>query len=153
MRKAIATCLYLGTLPLVPGTFGTLPAVLLFVLLSRFKPWGEFALLGAFLVLLPIAVRLADWATQQTDNDADPRWFVLDEFVGFLAAALFLGADSIGAAALVSFIAFRLFDIAKPFPIGRVESLGRGWGVVMDDVVAGVYANIAARLIISYFNL
>ena len=145
MWKFIVTCGYLGYLPLVPGTFGTLPAVGLFLLAAK-GPFPDLILAGALAASCAGCVILGKRA-QQGFGAEDPRPFVLDEFAGYLVAVMFLGHGYvIWKAALVAFIAFRAFDVVKPFPARRLEALPGGWGILLDDIMAGVYANVATRI-------
>jgi phosphatidylglycerophosphatase A len=76
----------------------------------------------------------------------DPGPVVIDEVVGMLVSLLFLpGTWPVMVAA---FIAFRVFDIVKPWPAGRLEDVPGGWGVMADDVMAGVYANLTIQILL-----
>ena len=77
----------------------------------------------------------------------DPQQIVIDEFAGYFVTIIGLPHTTTGL--VVGFVLFRLFDIAKPPPIRKVEDLPGGWGIVLDDVMAGVYANLAARLLLT----
>jgi len=83
-------------------------------------------------------------------DNRDPRQFVLDEAAGQMVALVALTplvmALEPWKAALAAFIFFRLFDVIKPFPAGRAETLNAGWGIVLDDLVAGLYAAAATHL-------
>lgn len=76
----------------------------------------------------------------------DPSIVVIDEIVGMWIALLFVPKTL--PAVVVAFVAFRVFDIIKPFPAARLEAVPDGWGIMLDDVVAGIYANIATHLIL-----
>jgi len=146
MRRFIVTCGYLGYLPLAPGTFGTLPAVALYLLAAR-TPLTDVIIAAALLCSCAAAVAFGRQA-QADFGKEDPRPFVLDEFAGYLVAVLFLGSGLIVWKAVLAFVAFRLFDVVKPFPARRLESLPGGWGILMDDIMAGIYANIAMRVVL-----
>ncbi len=125
-----------GYLPRCPGTFGSLAAVLTLALL----PLAHYTLAVAVLALLATVAGppLADVMIRST-GVKDPQTFVLDEAAGVWIAALrFSGPhfDDLVAA----FLLFRLFDIWKPWPVARLERLPGGFGVVYDDVAAGVLA-------------
>lgn len=140
----LATGGYAGYIPVVPGTFGTLVAIPLCYLLSRLGP------VQAILFLL-IFTGFAVWISGEAErvfNKKDSRLIVVDEMAGFLVT-LFLIPWSTKSMA-VGFFLFRLIDIAKPFPIRRLERLPGGWGVVTDDLLAGVYANAILRVIIRF---
>ncbi|MGA1844172.1 MAG: phosphatidylglycerophosphatase A [bacterium] len=139
--KAVDTGLGVGYLPLCPGTFGTLLAVGLYFLLSRLKP--------PFLILVIMALFfLGAWSASQGEllwQQKDPGKVVIDEIVGYLITVCLVPFDLKGAAA--GFILFRLFDILKPFPIRKIEGIRGGWGIMLDDAVAGVYAAILLRVL------
>ncbi len=118
----------------MPGTWGTLAALPFFMLLSQGGVW--FYGMGWLLLLL-----LSVWASDQTAQalqDKDPKCVVCDEVVGWLWVLLWVPHTWL--AMVLSFIAFRVFDIWKPWPIGWVDRhCSGGWGIVLDDVLAGCY--------------
>lgn len=126
-----------GLVPRAPGTMGTLGAIPLYLLLARGGPW---CVLAGTLLLLPISFWAAGVVVDQL-GDHDPQIIVVDEVVGLLVACLPFpqGWKEVAFA----FVAFRVFDMTKPFPARRAERLPRGYGVVMDDVFAGVWAAAA----------
>ena len=93
-----------------------------------------------------MGIALGRWA-EDYFKTADPHAFVLDEVVGQWLTILFIPLSSLSAHTLPSiaaaFFLFRAFDVSKPFPIRRIERLPAGWGIVLDDVAAAVYAGIA----------
>jgi phosphatidylglycerophosphatase A len=142
----LATGCYAGYLPVAPGTFGTLAAVPLSFLVSLVGPLGEMVFAAAFASL---AVWIAGKA-ERIFNAKDSSFIVIDEMAGFLVTLLLIpwNAETV----LAGFILFRVMDIAKPFPIRRLESKWPGgWGVVGDDVLAGVYANLALRALLQFY--
>ena len=106
-------------------------------------------LAAAGVAFAAIGIALGHWAQVRYDN-RDPRQFVLDEAAGQMLALVGITHAVLAAArwkaALAAFIFFRLFDIIKPFPAGRAERLNAGWGIVLDDIVAGLYAAVATHL-------
>jgi phosphatidylglycerophosphatase A len=141
MTKAalcIATWFGSGYSPKGPGTAGSLAAILVLYVASlfySFAPWHA-ALLA--LLLFPLGV----WASTVVSLHAgkeDPQIVVVDEVVGQWIA---LGAAPVfdWKWTLAAFVLFRIFDIVKPWPASRLERLPRGWGILMDDVAAGLYA-------------
>ncbi|MDO8462578.1 MAG: phosphatidylglycerophosphatase A [Deltaproteobacteria bacterium] len=142
MKKLIlllSSGLGVGYLP-SPGTIGSLWGVLLFFWLKNLPPFlYGFTLLTFILV----SVFIADQA-EELFEDKDSSKIVIDEVVGMMIALSFLPWDFKNL--LLGFLFFRLFDIFKPFPLRRLENLSGGWGVVMDDVGAGIMANLALRL-------
>lgn len=137
----LASGLFLGLIPLAPGTFGSLLGILLHWLLSNLPIFLEICSLG-FVVL--ISVWISGRAELLLEN-RDPSQIVLDEIVG-MAIAL-AGAPLEPSLVIIAFLAFRFFDIWKPFPIRYIDrSIHGGWGIVLDDVAAGIMANLVWRL-------
>ena len=135
----LATWFGCGYAPKGPGTAGSLGALLPAFLLVRyvhFQPW-HFAVLAA--AMLAPAIWSAGVVARESGK-TDPQIVVIDEVIGewiTLAGAAALALD--WKEWLAAFLLFRLFDIWKPFPIRRLESLPGGWGIVADDVMAGIY--------------
>jgi phosphatidylglycerophosphatase A len=123
-----------GCLPIAPGTFGTLAAVPLILVLDNLGIWySSFTLL--------IVIGIAVWSgglTQDLLEKKDPSEVVIDEVAGFLLATALLPFSWLSLG-LVFFL-FRFFDILKPYPIKDLERLRGGIGIVVDDLFAGLYA-------------
>lgn len=145
LARLLATVGYVGYVPLAPGTAGSLAALplLWFVLPGLSLP----AATAVVLMIFGIAVWSADW--QAHEEQKDPQEVVIDEFAGQIIALLFVPPTFFNVVA--GFILFRLFDVYKPFPSRQSEKLSGGWGIVMDDVVAGIYANMVLRVFIHFF--
>lgn len=130
----------IGNIRFAPGTFGSAAAFPLCFLLSRIPSSLAIPCVVLFVVF---AVRVAGEA-EKLLNEKDPGCIVIDEIAG-MAAAL-LGLPFTPASCLAGFLLFRAFDILKPFPIKLLEKrLPGGFGIVMDDVVAGMFANLVLR--------
>ncbi len=146
----LATGFGVGYSPVAPGTLGTLIAIPVFYFLSNISsPVYEITLIGFFF--------LSVWISENAEiffDKKDDQKIVIDEIMGFLVTMLWIPKTAI--LILVGFFLFRFFDILKPFPIRRLEKkLKGGYGVVLDDVMAGVYANIVLQIfykITSSFN-
>ncbi|HEU4796431.1 MAG TPA: phosphatidylglycerophosphatase A [Pyrinomonadaceae bacterium] len=126
-----------GYLPLMPGTFGSLVGIGIFLLL------GSLALQLAVIVLLTWTGIWAATRTERILRLKDPGKVVVDEVAGQMIALLpvsVFAVSSRGFWIIVSFILFRLFDIFKPYPARRFEGLRSGLGIMADDLVAGFYA-------------
>ena len=137
-----ATAGYVGWLPVAPGTWGSAAGVGLLLLVRRS---GEA---GAEAVLLALVLACGVWSATLTERHygrRDPGAIVIDEVAGMLIALFWIPVTWLGI--LVGFLAFRVFDIAKPFPAGAAERLPAGWGVMADDVVAGLYAYATVRVL------
>jgi phosphatidylglycerophosphatase A len=142
----LATGGYVGYLPGAPGTYGTLVAIPFCYLLSRLSPVQAILLLCLF---TGGAVWVSSAAEKLFDKK-DSGLIVIDEIAGFLVTLLLIPWSMKNM--VLGFFIFRFMDIAKPFPIRRLESnLPGGWGVVSDDILAGVYANFALRVIARFF--
>lgn len=147
LALAIATC-GVGYLPLIPGTFGSLLGVGISLLLSQ---------TAAGLLVSILAITFAGiWAASRTEELAgrkDPGKVVVDEVAGQMIATLPLAffAQWSMLTVMVSFILFRFFDIVKPYPANRFERLKGGFGIMCDDLVAGVYAAVLVSIFIRFF--
>ncbi|NLW50141.1 MAG: phosphatidylglycerophosphatase A [Candidatus Brocadiaceae bacterium] len=147
VRAALASSFGLGYAPFAPGTFGTLPAVALYVAIALAAPAARHgAFLGGALALVCLlAVPLAGWAERHWGRK-DPQRFVLDEVAGFLLTVTFFRVDSVVATAVWAFCVTRVFDVVKPPPVRQLEKLPGGWGVLLDDLCASVYAVLVLHL-------
>jgi phosphatidylglycerophosphatase A len=138
----------LGYAPVASGTVGTLAGIPIFYLTSAWPWWLS---LVSLLALLFLSFWVAD-AAGQIYGVADDGRIVIDELIGYLVTVAFLPWS--WQAAIIGFFWFRLFDIVKPPPAGWFDkNLKHGVGVVLDDFAAGVYAAIALRLTLWFFNL
>lgn len=135
---AIATGVYVGYLPPAPGTLGSLLGLLL---LWPLKPGTVQVLVTLFLIGVGIVV--ADRAARVIGGQ-DPPAIVIDEIAGIAVATLLLPPQV--QERVVAFVIFRLFDVIKPFPARQAERLPGGFGIVGDDLIAGLYTNLLVRL-------
>ncbi|MBN2034513.1 MAG: phosphatidylglycerophosphatase A [Deltaproteobacteria bacterium] len=140
----LASWFGVGLVPFAPGTAGTLAGMPL-VLFTGCLETPEAALFD--LVFIAVSVWTADLSSRILQKD-DPSVVVIDEVAGFLLT-LFLVPLNLGNVCL-GFLLFRLFDVLKPFPIKKLENLRGGLGIVADDLLAGVYANLSLRLLIFF---
>lgn len=137
----LATGFYTGNIPKAPGTFGTLPGLCLCFFLARL-PWPVSLLL--ICVLMGLAVWLSGRAAKIMGKQ-DPGCIVIDEIVGMAVTLVALPFTLYTA--ITGFLLFRFFDILKPPPIKSIDrKVHGGTGIVLDDVIAGVYANIVLRI-------
>jgi len=139
----ISTCGYLGYVPIAPGTFGSAAGLAVFAAVR----WsGSPALeLAVMLLLFTVGVWSAS-AAEKHFGGVDPAPVILDEVVGMLITLAFIPVSITGA--IVGFLLFRLFDVVKPWPANRLERLHGGLGIMADDAMAGVYGNVAMRLLV-----
>ncbi len=132
-----------GYSPWAPGTAGTLAAVPLAWLWTHLPVAGHLALL---LVAVPAAAWLCGVAARQSAQK-DPGWIVLDEMVGFWVAVALVPPSLFAYG--VAVVLFRVFDILKPPPAGWIDRrIGGGWGIVLDDVAAGLMARVVLELLL-----
>jgi phosphatidylglycerophosphatase A len=139
LRTWIACGFGLGFTPRAPGTAGTLALALVIRFLPAVSTPVEVAIA---LSVTFVGVYLCHHAEELLGRDAGS--IVWDEFAGFLVAMIALPHTWMAVG--LAFAFFRLFDIAKPFPINASQRLDGGWGVVADDLLAGVFANVAVRI-------
>jgi phosphatidylglycerophosphatase A len=136
----VATAGNVGRIPFVPGTFGTLAAVPLAYLVARAdRPW-------VFLAAVATATVAGVWAAgvvERQEERTDPTLVVVDEVAGFLVTMAFLPATP--CLLLGGFLLFRVLDVLKPPPAGWAEKLPGGFGIMADDLIVGVYANLILR--------
>ena len=136
----LATGFYLGKIPVAPGTAGSLLGVLGCLVLSKIQL--SLAVLAAVIFIF-LAIQIAAEAVRIL-KETDPGCIVIDEIAGMMVVLLGLPFNWVTVA--IGFIFFRILDILKPFPIGHLERrFTGGVGVVIDDVAAGIIANIALR--------
>ena len=151
MKRLLTSCFGLGWLPIAPGSLGSLPSAIIFGLVYYL---GGSGVLAASLMVALIAVgsvvcvKFSHVAVAATGNE-DPNEVVADEIAGqaltFLAMPLFMtnvSGGQIVSIAVLGYFLFRLFDTVKPWPSYRLEELPAGWGILADDLMAGVYAGI-----------
>lgn len=156
----LATAFGLGYAPVAPGTVGSLVAVVFFV---PFLLWGANVFVqAAYLVALVVLGLAGQWSVEEALprwGGGDPRPIVIDEILGqWLTYGALVLAHALDPATgvpgpgwkylLAGFILFRAFDVMKPFPIRRSERLPGGAGVLMDDVLAGIYAGLGLLLLV-----
>ncbi len=143
----LATGLYTGLLPYAPGTWATLLiGIPLCLGLGLLDNYGFFiALTGIFF----LSVYSAGVVEKQL-NKKDPSIVVIDEIAGFLVAMILIPVSVVHL--ICAFALFRLFDILKPYPIRIIEHrFPGGWGITLDDIMAGLYANIIMQLLNHFF--
>jgi phosphatidylglycerophosphatase A len=138
----VATAGYCGYFPFAPGTVGSAAGLLVYLLVW----WSHspFLEVGLIVVLFALGV-WAGTTAEQYFGGIDPGPVVIDEVVGMLITLAFIPVGWSGA--LTGFLLFRVFDVFKPYPAGRFERLHGGLGVMADDAMAAVYANLSLRVI------
>jgi len=165
MKRLLTSCFGLGWLPLAPGSWGSLPPAIIFALMCQLR-------ISAVLITVAMAalafagsvicIKYAPVVIAATGKN-DPGEVVVDEVAGqaitflmapFLITAMFSNKQLWGVAAM-GFFLFRLFDAVKPPPVRQLEKLPGAWGILADDLMAGIYAAFALiiciRLWVVYF--
>lgn len=132
-----------GLLPVAPGTWGAAVAVLLAWPIARWTP-DYFHLILCLLIPASAWIGARGSALLRDEWGEDPSQTVLDEITGQWIALLWLPFG--WPYWMAAFFLFRFFDIFKPLGIRRLEKIGGGWGVVLDDMLAGVYANVVVQV-------
>lgn len=161
MKRLLTSCFGLGWLPFAPGSWGSLPPTVTFWLMWHFHaPGVVISIVMAALALAGsiVCVRFAPAAIAATGRQ-DPPEVVADEVAGqaitFLAIPLLVtvpvSAVQAWLSAAVGFLFYRAFDAVKPGPIRRLERLPKGWGILTDDLAAGVCAAIATAICVRFW--
>ena len=150
--KIFATALGAGYSPFASGTAGALVGLL---------AWWPLSLVSSDIywqyIFLPLLILLTTWLGAIASKKLEPEWgedpslIVIDEVVGMWISLLFIPFQ--WQYFLIGFLLFRLFDIWKPLGIRRLEAVGEGWGVMLDDVLAGIYSNLLLQLIVYFWIL
>ncbi len=135
LKLAIVSCGFLGCSPVAPGTVGTLGGVLIAWALAGTDLFLLWILLVCA-VIYAVGRTLAPWAERTAGKD--PGIFVLDEVLGYLVTVAWIRGPSL-LALVMAFALFRLFDVWKPGPVRRMERIGGGDGILLDDLVAGLF--------------
>ena len=133
----VATGAFVGYAPVAPGTFGSALGLAVFFAVRYVRSQAVEAI--ALVILAGVGV----WSATEAERHfgrVDPGYIVIDEVVGMLVTLAFVPVNAVGV--LVAFVLFRLLDVVKPWPARRLERLHGGLGVMLDDVMAGIYANL-----------
>jgi phosphatidylglycerophosphatase A len=138
----VATVAYCGYFPIAPGTIGSAAGLAIYLLVWWARsPAVEVAAIAA-------TFAAGTWAATRAERffgGIDPKFVVIDEVLGMFVTLAFVRAA--WPAAVAGFLLFRVFDVIKPYPANRLEALHGGFGIMADDAMAGVYANLALRLL------
>jgi phosphatidylglycerophosphatase A len=145
IEKLIGSAFYTGYIPLASGTFGSMVALLIYFIPNFEKPY----------VILPTIFIFIIWGIKIGTKfeglyGKDPAECTIDEVVGMWITLLFLPKDIF--IALIAFVVWRTLDIIKPFPARKSESLHGGLGIMMDDIISGIYSLIIVHLILVIFG-
>ncbi len=139
LTEIIASCFYIGYIPGAPGTYGSLFALLL---ISQFE-----ILTNIFSIILFILIGLIfSTLMEKQSKKRDDQRIIIDEFAGMLITFYLVPINFLYL--VLGFVLFRLYDIFKPYPIKKLQKLPAGWGIMVDDILAGIYARIVLYIII-----
>lgn len=136
----LSTFFYIGYLPLVPGTFGSLAGVILFYFLKNNA--ANYLLFTSFLIILGF---LVTGPAERILNRKDSRCIVIDEVCGMLLSLVFIPYDI--RLVILAFFLFRLLDTLKAYPACSLQNLKGSLGIMSDDIVAGLYTNIILQIV------
>jgi len=142
-----STIFKIGYLPIAPGTWGSLAALLIWYAIVSYI--SSITLIALIVIIFVFGVYTSS-ETEGILGKKDPSIIVIDEWVGQWIALMFLPKSFVWG--IVAFAFFRLFDIWKPFPINKLDNIKGGYGIMLDDVLAGVYALIGVHTL-RYFLL
>ena len=142
LAKVTSSVFFIGYLPLIPGTFGSIFGVGLYYLLKGITPAVYFLFVSGIITLGLIT----SGPTEKLLNKKDPGCIVIDEVAGMLLALSFMPYDF--KIIFLGFIIFRILDTLKPYPAGRAQNMSGAIGVMGDDLVAGIYTNIVLQIIL-----
>jgi len=132
LLRFIVTCGYIGRLPFAPGTYASILGCILIYLFPL--PFNRLPFVIVLVVFSVLCINLFGF------EERDPGYIVIDELAGMCVAVAGHSATLVNV--VIGFVFFRGFDILKPFPIGHAERLRKGYGIVADDVIAGIFANV-----------
>ena len=147
LARIISTGLGVGYFPLAPGTMGSLAILIVYWICPEISSLQLSMIIVGLSVIGIYSVTITENEVKSKlgqDRGNDPGIIVIDEVIGMLVALLFIPKTTFFL--ITAFILFRIFDIAKPYPARKMEKLHGGWGIVLDDVVAGIYANIVIQI-------
>ncbi len=147
LSEYISTLFGIGYFPKAPGTAGTLFAAIVYFILPDqwFYSWQN-SILALIAILICSIISVFFISKAEIGLGHDNGKIVLDEFWGYFIAVLFLPKTL--PVIIAAFVLFRIFDILKPEPVDVLQKLPGGWGVMADDIMAGVYSNIILQLAI-----
>jgi phosphatidylglycerophosphatase A len=153
MKRWIVTLGGIGYLP-ASGTFASLLiCLILWPILAGVGPVAQNAVaLVGLAIFSGLTIALAPWAIREFGHK-DPRRFVLDEAAGMCLSVFLLPARTgwtVGINLLAALAAFRIFDVIKPPPARQLEQLPAGWGILLDDLAAAVYANLLCQILLRW---
>jgi phosphatidylglycerophosphatase A len=143
---AFATALGIGYIPVAPGTFGSVVGLAVWMMLP-----SSAISQGAAILFIFVVGSMTGNVAEHYFGRTDPRQVVVDEVMGMMLTLFLNPVGPLGA--LLGFLLFRAADVIKPYPANRLEKLSGGVGVMADDAMAAIYANLALRTVLAVGNL
>ncbi len=151
-KEAFVSFFFLGKAPVAPGTFGSLGALILaYFIVENVESFGGYLLLLLAAAMYYIGVQVAPWCEEKYEKD--PGVYVIDEVIGYLIPVGFLIIFEIEITNklwILSFLAFRIFDVLKIWPAKDLENIEGGHGIILDDVAAGFQTLIFILLLLQF---
>ncbi|WP_457643008.1 phosphatidylglycerophosphatase A family protein [Persephonella sp.] len=147
----LSTGLFVGKIPVAPGTLGTLVGII--PILIYWTKGGQYQLINQISITMAVFL-VGIWASTvivETYKEKDPEYIVIDEIAGYMVAMI--GFEPTWQNLLMAFVIFRFFDILKPPPIRFFEKLPSGFGVMADDIVAGIYTWIVMFILVKLLGV
>jgi len=144
INRLVSTVFGIGYLPLAPGTFAAAFAVGVWYFMAEY--FGQLVFWQILLVAASSIIGVYSSGKVSLESGKDPSFVVIDELAGMWISLLLIPPSIPNY--LIAFILFRFFDISKPLGIKKMEKIKNGWGIMLDDILAGIYSNIALRILI-----
>ena len=139
LSKTITTLFGVGYIKYAPGTIGSILTVLIWLLI--YTAFGQIYFLGLF-VMLTLSSYYFIEEYLRVFNKKDPQEIIIDEFIGISIPLLFISSFQSYFEILLVFVSFRIFDIFKIYPVNKADMLDGPIGIILDDVIAGIYTLI-----------
>ena len=141
----VATAGYVGYAPVAPGTCGSAVGLAAYAAVR----WSDSVIVEGIVLIMALVIGIWSADIVERELGKDPSVVVIDEVLGMLVTLAFIQVSAGGA--VLGFFVFRLFDVIKPYPAGRLEHLHGGPGIMLDDAMAGVYSNLTLRVLLAVF--
>jgi phosphatidylglycerophosphatase A len=144
LNRFIASAAGIGFLPIAPGTWAATATAIVWFLLSKCFPLAYAW--QTIVIILTIATGIYCSGKLVTEKEKDPGYIVIDEVAGMIITLMFIPPTLLNFS--IGLILFRFFDILKPLGIRKTEQMKKGWGIMTDDILAGIYSTIILHLFI-----
>ncbi len=145
IERTLGSGFYSGYFPIAPGTIGSIFALTIYLIPGMENPTIMLGLISLFTI---IGIHVG--TTFEKVYGKDPKQCTIDEFVGMWITLLFVPKYILYI--LFAFIVWRILDIVKPFPVNIIQKLKGGWGIMSDDIIAGLYSLILVHIFIYFIN-